>query len=301
MYLYPALSPHYHQSQIDMDEPDNMAAFARFHNVSVFEANLVPGDVLYVPRTLQHRRRDAALSCSLSLSCSLTHIPISIPLLCSILVSSCHERQLLGLGVGRERERGGAAVAGGVLDRGAVSQRVAAAHQDLGRATLRVPIEQHAVLAVCEPAALDLLAVRDLVRASERLCGRRLPRAIRALCIELRLQSRHRRYGDSVHHCADRTRAAGMRGRFSSVPSVSAPLTESTRICSFAQTGCAEPPSAAGTAARCSQRHRAPCATASRRARDWPGGHCRGARGMGCVATTCVALLSRLLPAVAQA
>jgi len=73
MYLYPALSPHYHQSQIDMDEPDNMAAFARFHNVSVFEAILVPGDVLYVPRTLQHRRRDAATLRSLSCSLSLSH------------------------------------------------------------------------------------------------------------------------------------------------------------------------------------------------------------------------------------
>lgn len=67
LYLYPYLHPHYQQSQVEWENPD-FDKFPKFSNVTVYEAFLNPGDLLYIPR----KRR-------LSFNCLLT----------SLLVSSC--------------------------------------------------------------------------------------------------------------------------------------------------------------------------------------------------------------------
>lgn len=48
MYFYPYIHPHYQQSAIDWDSPND--TFTKFKNTILYEANLEPGDVLYIPR-----------------------------------------------------------------------------------------------------------------------------------------------------------------------------------------------------------------------------------------------------------
>lgn len=49
LYLYPHLHPHYQQSAVDWDSP-NLTEFPEFQKTNLYEANLEPGDLLYIPR-----------------------------------------------------------------------------------------------------------------------------------------------------------------------------------------------------------------------------------------------------------
>jgi hypothetical protein len=67
LYLFPSLHPHYHQTQVDYDDPD-LQAYPFFSYLRpAFEVILHPGDILYIPPYWLHRVESLSFSVSVSI------------------------------------------------------------------------------------------------------------------------------------------------------------------------------------------------------------------------------------------